>query len=73
MTQNCLLAAVLKKLLGEVKSASIAKALIIIQSEWGSELMEAKNGNALIAVDGLSCQKIAANVLSLGLVPTFEN
>jgi hypothetical protein len=61
MTQNCLLAAVLKELLGEGKSAFIAKALIIIQSEWVSELMEVKSGNALIALDGLCCQNIAAN------------
>ena len=72
MTQNCLLAAVLKKPHGEVRSAFIAKALIIIQSAWVSELMGVKNGNATIVVGGLYCQNIAANVLQLYLVADFE-
>jgi hypothetical protein len=55
-----LLAAVLKRLLGGVKNVFIVKHLII-QSEWVSELTEAKSGNALIVVDGLCCRNIAAN------------
>lgn len=61
LTANRLLAAVLKKLLGELRSAFIVKVQIIIQSEWVSGLMGAKNGNATIVVGGLCCLNIAAN------------
>lgn len=73
VAQNCLLAAVLKRLLGEVKSVFIAKVPVIIQSEWLSELTEAKNGNALIVVKGLCCRNIAANVEALAKKPLHKS